>query len=250
MRKTRRATKLLLFIIVGILLVGCLLYGIGIGRIQYWINPPSMKNIPSVLAQAPCVANVCIGMTGRDVVFEKLSQSGLLYGINDNGGMPIGFSIREGGSGWVLFANNGWQIVSGLELRIEGVSLKSVLDAFGEPDEMFLMYGCGRGKHIHARLFYPDRGVEVEIQRQATRQERQDRGAQIALEERSPVWSVHYFDSTKYDERLLGLRESLRWSGYFVFADTVSDETLVSAIQPWPGLGVSVVAVDLCPVTD
>ncbi|MEJ5310989.1 MAG: hypothetical protein WHX52_14595 [Anaerolineae bacterium] len=247
-RQIWQVTKLPLFLIAGISLAGCLLYGVGIARIQYWINPPSMKNIPVILAQAPCVADVCIGMTGRDVVFERLSQSGLLYGVNDSGGMPISFSIHEGGSGMVLFADNGWKIVSGLELSIEGVALKTVLDAFGEPDEMFLMLGCGRaGEHIHARLFYRDKGIEVILQYPATRQIRHDRAAQIILDDHTPVLSVQYFDPAQYDEWLLGVRESIRWSGYFSLLDpSVSAETIVDELQPWPGLGVKIKAFDSC----
>jgi len=207
-----------------------------------------MKSIPAVLAQAPCVADVCIGMTGRDVVFEKLSQSGLLYGVNDSGGMPIGFHIHEGGSGWVLFADNGWKVVSGLELRIKGVALKTVLNVFGEPDEMFLMLGCGRaGEHIHARLFYRDKGIEVILQYPATSQIRRDRGAQIVLDDHTPVLSVQYFGPAQYDEWLLDVRESIRWSGYFSLLDpSVSAETIVDKLQPWPGLGVKIKAFDSC----
>jgi hypothetical protein len=242
--------KLPLLLIAGISIAGCLLYVIGIARIQYWINPPSMENVPAVLAQAPCVADVCIGMRGRDVVVKKLSQSDLLHNVDDDGSMPISFSIREGGYGMVLFAEGGWKTVSGLELYIEGVTLKTVLDIFGEPDEMFLMFGCGHGDHIHARLFYPDPGIEVRIQYPTTRQEQRERGAQVALDEDSPVQSVHYFDPAEYNERLLGTRESLRRSGYFYVPPTVSDTTLINAIRPWPGLGVPVEAFDLCSSLD
>jgi hypothetical protein len=248
-RKQRWQTiKLPLLLIAGILIAGCLLYAIGISRIQSWINPPSMENVPAVLAQAPCVADVCIGMRGRDVVVEKLSQSDLLHSVDDDGSMPISFSIHKGGYGMVRFAEGGWKTVSGFELYIEDVTLKTVLDIFGEPDEMFLMFGaCGRGFHIHARLFYPDQGIEVRIQYPATRQERRERGAQIVLDDHSPVQSVHYFDPSEYDERLLGTRESLRRSGYFYVPPTVSDTTIMNAIRPWPGLGVPMEAFDLCP---
>jgi|GEM_PF-2716370 len=248
MKQIWRVSKLPLFLLAGIALIGCLLYVVGVAMGWSMYIRPSMKNIPAVLAQAPCVADVCIGMTGRDVVFEKLLQSEMFYGVNDSGGMPIGFSIHEGGSGQVLFTDNGWKVVSGLALRIKGVSLKTVLDVFGEPDEMFLMLGCGRaGEHIHARLFYRDKGIEVILQYPATSQIRRDRGAQIVLDDHTPVLSVQYFDPAQYDEWLLGVRESIRWSGYFSLLDpSVSAETIVDKLQPWPGLGVKIKAFDSC----
>ncbi|OQA23167.1 MAG: hypothetical protein BWY63_00418 [Chloroflexi bacterium ADurb.Bin360] len=248
MKQMWRASKLPLLLVVGIPLVGCLLYVVWV--IMGWslVIPPSMKNIPTILTQAPCVADVCIGMTGRDLVIEKLSQSGLLYGIHDSEGMPIGFSIHEGGSGQVLFADNGWKVVSGLELRIKGVALKTVLDVFGEPDEIFLMLGCGRaGEHIHARLFYRDKGIEVILQYPATRQIRRDRGAQIVFDDHTPVLSVQYFDPAQYNEWLLGVQESIHWSGYFSLLDpSIFAETIVNRLQPWPGLGVKIEAFDSC----
>jgi hypothetical protein len=239
--------KLPLLLIAGILIARFLLLVVRSAHFQSWINPPSMENVPAVLAQAPCVADVCMGMRGRDVVLETLSQSELLHSVNDLGSMPISFSIHEGGSGKVLFAE-GWKTVSGFDLRIEGVTLKTVLDIFGEPDEMCLMFAsCGRGSHIHAWLFYPDQGIEVRIKYPTTRQEHRERGAQVALDEDSPVQSVHYFDPVEYDKRLSGILESL---GSMYVPPTVSDTTIMNAIRPWPGLGVPMEAFDLCPSLD
>lgn len=204
---------------------------------------PSFENVPAVMAQAPCITNVCIGTVGREDIFEELLQSELLLNIRSSASNVIAFGIKEGGTGDIIFKGDE---VERIRLRVVGVPLSMVLDALGQPDELFLMFGCGRGSHVHGKLFYQDKGIEVQVQFPVDLDER---AMGIALTDRSSMAWVWYFDPVKYDEWLLGIREDLGGgNGYFDLAPSVTAEMLAAAVQPWPGLNTPIQTLDLCPL--
>jgi hypothetical protein len=200
------------------------------------------------LAHPPCVANVCVGDLGRQNVIDKLSQNKLLANIRDNGGAPIWFSIEEGGSGGIYFIQDkfgAYDTVDSIRLDVVGMPLGILLDTLGNPDELFLMFGCGRGSHIHGKLLYLEEGIELQVQFPVKMAER---AMPIVLTDRSPMGWVWYFAPAKYDEWLLGISEDLRVrNGYFDLAPTVTAEMLAATVQPWPGLDTPIQPLDLCP---
>jgi hypothetical protein len=211
-------------------------------------NQPTFENLPAVLAQAPCVANVCIGAVGREGVKEALARDELLYNIRDNGGAPVWFSIEQGGVGGVIFSRDefgAYKLVERIELHVVGMPLGKVFDTLGEPDELFLMFGCGRGYHVHGKLFYRDKGIEAQVQFPV---KMDDRAEPVILDDKTPMVWMWYFDPARYDEWLMNIHDDLRIrSGYFDIAPVVTAESLVASVQPWQGIGAPVEPLDLCP---
>lgn len=199
-----------------------------------------------ILAEAPCLFSICPGST-RATVIEELSQSELLYGI-DYGDTytTVSFSIKEGGYGYIDFRNE-HDVADHIALSLPNITLGAVLEILGEPDEIFLMYGCGRGAHIHARLFYREKGAEILLQYSATRQESRNRGASITLNDSIPTSTIWYFDPEKYNGWLKYTLSRIRRSGYFDMPVNVDETIMLAAVQPWPGLGGPIEAIDLCP---
>jgi hypothetical protein len=209
---------------------------------------PSFDNVPAILAQPPCVASVCVGAVGRQRVIEELSENELLFNIRDNGGAPVWFSIEEGGTGGIIFGKDNlgvYEVAEQIRLRVTGMPLGKILDTLGEPDELFLIFGCGRGVHVHGKLFYREEGIEVQVQFPA---KMGDRSTPMVINESTPVQWIWYFDPLLYDEWLAGIPEDLQFrNGYFDIPRGLTAETVVAAIQPWPGLETPVQTLDLCP---
>jgi hypothetical protein len=212
-------------------------------------RPPrqSFASMPGILAQAPCVAGICVGPADRERVFQTLSEDDLLYNIRDNGGVPIWFSIQDGGGGGIMFARHRFGVgdeVERIRLDMVDMPLGIVLDAIGEPDDLFLMFGCGRGSHVHGKLFYREKGIEVQVRFPVKMRER---ATLVILNDASPTQWIWYFDPSLFDNWLSGIREDLRISGYFSFGSSVTAEMLADAVQPWPGIGIPIKPLDLCP---
>lgn len=228
-----------------LILAGCLVAL----SLQYnlWGPRPTFKNVPAIMAHPPCAANVCIGDVGRQAVKAELSRNDLVVGIRDNGGDSIEFDIEEGGLGAVIFSQESGvdDRVELIEMHLTGMPLGKALSVLGEPEELFLMFGCGHGVHIHGKLFYPDEGIEVQVQYPS---KMSNRSTPVVLDEESPILWAWYFDPTTYDEWLLNIDEALRFrNGYFSLPRTTTAEMLADAVQPWPGLGVPAQPNDLCP---
>jgi hypothetical protein len=227
-----------------VFLTGCIL-----GGCDREYSQPTFENVSIVMTQAPCIANVCVGTVGRQEVIEKLSQNEFLYNIRDNGGAPVWFRIEESAiGGGIIFQQDefgAYEVVERVRLDAVGMPLGTVLDTLGEPEELFLMFGCGRGWHAHGKLFYRDKGIEVQVQFPVKVDER---AIPITLTDKTPVGWIWYFDPSLYDEWLLEIYEDLEIrSGYFSLAPSVTAEMLATAVQPWPGLGVPIETLDLCP---
>lgn len=242
--------KRLLSLLIMALLVGCIvLMGLRLFLLRGWssLPKPSMKYVPSLLEQAPCLAGVCVGMVGREAVFEALSQSDLISGIRDNGGSTIGFYINGRLPMGVIFAQDEhgqYEVVERFNLQAPGISLEMILSALGEPDNLFLMFGCGNGVYIHAKLLYREEGIEVQLQYPVGMRERNE---SVVFNNDMPSAWTWYFDPARYDEWLFVMMEDLLSSTYFDMAPTITPESLVAVVQPWPGMGVPVQPLDLCP---
>jgi hypothetical protein len=228
--------------ILGIL-AGCMVILLGGCTLGY---SPSFENVPAVIAQPPCVANVCIGDAGRQQVVEKLSRHELIHDIREDGG-PVWFRIEGGGSGMIRFGRDrlgSIQVVEEIGLSVIGMPLGNALDTLGEPDELFLMFGCGRGAHIYGKLYYRNQGIVVTVRFPAKMNER---ATPVALTDSASLSAIGYFEPVKYDEWLLDILEAIGRSGYFDVPRDVTPEMLAAAVQPWPGLGVPIEALDVCP---
>lgn len=211
----------------------------------------SIEYVRALLTQSPCLANVCPGMLGRNVVNDKLAQDSLVEWVNNLGpGRAMHYSLEGSHRGVIFFRqdeNQNNEVVKEIVLDLPGATLGTVLGSLGEPDELFLMLGCGRGMHIQARLLYRDKGMQVFLQYAATWRERRSRVESIILDESTLVTGIHYFEPTRYDEWLGDIRNRIELSGYFDLSPFVTDETVVTAVQPWPGMNTPVQPLDLCP---
>jgi hypothetical protein len=215
---------------------------------QWLIRRPRLESASSVLAEAPCVGPVCLGDTGREATVELLSEHELLSSIRDGGGRVVDFFVTGGGIGNIYFRQDEsgrHEIIETINIRAYGMTLSHALQALGQPTELFLMFGCGHGYHVHGKLFYPERGVEVQLQFQV---KLADRAQPVILTERTPVLSIWYFEPEKYADWLSGIPEDLDIrSGYFVISADLTAEALAAAVKPWPGLNAPIEALDTCP---
>jgi hypothetical protein len=204
---------------------------ISLGACGSGYSPPSYENVPVLLSQAPCVAGVCIGDADRQEIIEKLSQHELVSNIREGGG-PIWFNIEGGGQGDIYFSRDRFgdiQVVETIGFVVVGMPLEKALNTLGDPDELFMMFGCGHGVHLHGRMFYRDEGIEVVVQFPV---KIGDRASPVVLNDRTPVESISYFAPSEYDNWLSDIRENLRKNGYFSFASSATTETMVAAVQP------------------
>lgn len=230
-------------VIAATLVIGCT----SLASLGCW-HQSSYENMPVMLSESHCIADVCLGEAGRDDVVEKLLQNDLVFNVRDNGGTAIHFSVDDGGVVIVQFRQDEGQsdeIVEQFEVSINDMPLQIALGSLGEPDELFLMFGCGYGSHIHGKLFYRDKGVEVEVQFPA---EMEKRANAVILTEQTPVIRMWYFEPSTYDQWLLNSYEN--WeslNGYFSLPQDVTAEMLIESMQPWPGLNVSIRPIDMCP---
>jgi hypothetical protein len=246
------------FPLITALLAAIMLMVCSTGLVGNWFNfgqrlgtkhsQQSFENAPIILAQAPCLGSICIGMVDREAVVAELLQDELLYGIRDNGGKSISFYIAGSVAPVAIFfaqSEHQQEFVDRINLQLTDLHLDIVLDTLGEPDEIFLMYGCGRGYHVHGKLLYKDEGIEVQVQYPVGRH---DRTIPVKLEDNTSIAWVWYFDPAIYDQWLLGIHEDLAIrNGYFDISPSINAETLVATVRPWPGLGTPIQALDLCP---
>lgn len=162
-------------------------------------RPPSFRNVPAVLTEAPCLAGICVGDEGQQRALERLTQHPLLLEVRTSGERAIDFGILEGGVGVLYFrqdATGAYEVVDEINVRPRGMPLDNALRALGPPQELFLMFGCGHGVHVHGKLFYPDEGIEVQVQFPS---QMRDRTSPVALDEETPVYWIWYFDPEQYD---------------------------------------------------
>lgn len=211
-------------------------------RSEYYAN---------VLSQAPCVATICPGFTGRQQATESLSNTSGLEQIVDNGGAPVSFSFTNKevpvrGGGALIFSTDShddFEIVERIYLRMPGLDLETAFAALGEPDQFIFFSGCGFGPRVHARLLYRSRGVDIVID-YGTRWP-----ASQKLGNNTPLSSITYFSPAKSTDYLLqSIRDDILDSAAFDLPPSMTESDLIDEIRPWPGLDASPTpAADYCP---
>jgi hypothetical protein len=211
------------------------------------LRKPSLENVLLILAEAPCVAGACVGDAGQQGAFDRLALHELLFDVGSTSEQVIEFGIEGGGVGALYFRQSETEnsdVLDHIRLTATGMPLEDALRALGQPKQLFLMLGCGHGYHVHGKLFYPEQGIELQVQFPF---HPDNRAEPVVLSEDTPVLSIWYFEAGKYEEWLLAMPDDLKYrNGYFDIAADLNGETLAAAVQRWPGLGVPVEPLDLC----
>jgi hypothetical protein len=205
----------------------------------------------AVLAQAPCIENVCPGMhEGRAHTLERLSQSELVRG-QEQGTHLIGLLFLNGeeivGSGGIDFTldyHDAPAIIEDIAFSLDNLKLESILNTIGEPDQFLFISGCGMGLRVHGRLFYLNQGIEVNIDYVTRRPSSQ------TLTGDTPVNYVLYTQSDNFGDRIF---ESLQ--GFvgprnvaYDFHRSITVNDLLAQIRPWAkGAAAPTPSADFCP---
>lgn len=205
----------------------------------------------TVLAQAPCMENVCPGFdAGRARALERLAHSEFVQS-NEQGTDRIGLLFTRGedksvGSGVINFAtgiHGTPTIVHHISFRLYDLMLASVFDMLGDPDQFLFISGCGMGRRVHAELFYLSQGIEIIVDYTTRQPESQ------VLEGNTPVQAVIYLQPSDFQNRIS------EWSKDFVtrtveydFHLSVMADDIIAQIRPWPGINASPTpSADFCP---
>jgi hypothetical protein len=211
------------------------------------LRKPSLENVPNMLSEAPCVAGVCVGDVGQQRALDRLALHELLFDVGSTSERVIEFGIKGGGVGSLYFRQNEtekYDVLEHVQLMAAGMPLGNALQALGQPEQLFLMFGCGHGYHVHGKLFYPERGIELQVQFPSQLEKRAEA---VVLTEDTRVLSIWYFEAGKYEEWLLAMPDDLKFRGsFFDITADVDGETLAAAVQRWPGLGAPMATLDLC----
>jgi hypothetical protein len=223
---------------------------------QRWQTQLRSEYYKTILMQAPCISGVCPGFEGRDKVLDLLTNNEALEQIwqsplyDSGGSASIGFSFANNstnlrGGGHVLFTTNShnqYEVVEKISLTPDYLALATVINALGEPDEVFFVAGCGgKGRRVHAKLFYRSLGVELNIQ-YATRRA----FSQTITGDTRVAW-IQYFSPENYQEHII---ESLNFSivdntTAYTLPPSITIDALLQEIKPWTGFGVTP-SVNLC----
>lgn len=202
----------------------------------------------ATLAQAPCIVNICPGFQGRERAFERLSESDMLEPKVDMGGAQMSFSLvnnegRRIGGGALIFTTDASETVDKIYLRLPFVTLGTVLNGLGEPDEFLFIAGCGMGQRVHAKLFYLTEGASVHIDYPTRRPTFQ------VLTDETPISSIEYFSSSDFQDQIVNsLNEDIINSVAYDLHPSVTEEYLLRQIQSWPETDRTVSpTIDLCP---
>lgn len=204
----------------------------------------------SVLAQAPCIANVCPGFAGRQQAVERLSGTITLERVVDNGGAPVSFSLNRNivtsGGGALIFSPdsfNNFEIVRKVYLKIPDLELETVLKTLGQPDRFLFISGCGMGSRVHANLFYSGRGIEIIIDYSTSWPSTQ------VLGNGTPISSIEYFSPTEIDSHVVeSIRGDIIDSEAFDLLPSTTENDFFDQIRPWPGIDARPTpTADFCP---
>lgn len=204
----------------------------------------SVENVTSLLVDAPCLADVCPGMSDIDQALETLSQHSLLTSIHYSESMQVStgvFEVNEGGLVFVRFRQGELQTIN-IDLAGRSFPLEDVLEVLGKPSHSLLVYeDCGHGAFISASIFFRE-GIQVDIWHEASRQEKaKARLHEPMLLSGLPIAGLIYFEADSYDEWLANVHDQ-----HDLYAEVISPEALRNAIQPWPGIDPPQTALELC----
>lgn len=196
-----------------------------------------------ILADAPCLDNICPGEDGREINSERLQRTRLVDAVYDNGGQPVNFTLinpdpevmgdEPMGGGVLQFGpdiHGKFEIFESLYINLPGLTLATAVDALGEPEEYLFVSGCGMGYTVFGLALYPSRGIYL-ISSSATRSPEQER-----LDAKKRV-TVLFTTHQRYEKILLQLLDTaVLESVVFDLEPQVNADLLLSQIQPWPGL--------------
>jgi hypothetical protein len=205
----------------------------------------------AILEDAPCIGSVCPGFhEGRAQALEYLERmAGVEAKLQGTYLIYLLFSRDENeipGYGNIYFdtdPDGAPTKVDRIQIIVEGLTLKSVLDTLGEPDEYLFVAGCGMGTRVHGKLLYLSRGVEIVVEHEARRPNAQQ------LTGETLVSAAEYFEPQHLREHL---SQSLEWyildTVTYDLDPSVTEDDFVAQIRPWPGLDAQPTpSADFCP---
>ncbi len=192
----------------------------------------------SVLAQAPCIENVCPGFDeGRILALESLAHSELVQG-KEQGTHLIGllfiYSEEIVGSGGIDFTvdDQGTPTkVENIAFSLNNLSLDSVFNVIGEPDQFLFVSGCGMGLRVYAELYYLEHGIKVVIDDTTRRPDAQ------VLTRNTPVDAVVYLQPDDFQSQIIESIQGLigPYNVAYDFHPSVTADDILAQIRPWPG---------------
>jgi hypothetical protein len=192
----------------------------------------------TVLAQAPCIENVCPGFDqGRADALNRLSHSELVQG-NEQRPNRIGLSFihskKSTGYGLIEFAPSSQEIptiVHHISLVLHGLKLESVFNTLGEPDQFLFISGCGMGLRVYAELYYLEHGIKVMIDSTTRRPDSQ------VLTRNTPVDAVVYLQPDEFHDQIIESIQGLigPYNVAYDFHPSVTTDDILAQIRPWPG---------------
>lgn len=242
--KTRRILVILFVTALLVVLLGCVIHT----RQQ---KEARSERYATILADAPCLANVCPGFNkGRDQALELLARSdSVVSKAQGETLIHLLFPDGEGGfegDGGIYFnvdSRGNPQVIRRISFSFDHLSLRTVFNGLGEPDEFLFVSGCGMGFRVHAKLLYLKRGVEVAVEYETRRPATQ------VLTPNTPVASIEYFLPANLQEHI---RESLDWyvmdSVAYDFHPSITADDILAQIRSWPGLEAAITpSADFCP---
>jgi len=205
-----------------------------------------------VLAQAPCIEEVCPGFNeGRTHALERLTHSELVLGkIQGTHLIGLVFIDSEGeivGSGGIDFSIDTQDtpiIVQDIAFSLNNLKLESVFNTFGEPDQFLFISGCGMGRRIYAELFYLEQGIKVRVDYITRRP-----GAQV-LAENTPVDAIVYLEPDDFQNQIIGSLQGFvgPYNVAYDFHPSVTADDMLAQMRPWPGIEASPTpTADFCP---
>lgn len=205
----------------------------------------------TVLAQAPCIENVCPGFDhGRDRALEHLSLSELVQGKEQRPnriGLSFTHGEKEVGDGVIDFiagVQGTPTTVQDISFRLHDLRLESVLDTLGEPDQFLFISGCGMGLRVYAELYYPEYGIKVRIDYTTRRP-----SAQV-LSGNTPVEAIFYLQPDDFQDQIVESMEGLigPYNVAYEFHPSVTVDDILAQIWPWPGIEAEPTSsADFCP---
>lgn len=209
----------------------------------------------SILANAPCFDNVCLGNESRSTYSERLQKSQFVEAVYDNGGSPLNFTIinpdpdgiedESMGGGVLQFERDAYgkfEILKSISIGLSGLTLGTAIDVLGEPEEYLLITGCGMGYWVFGLALYPSRGIFLRSNFQTRNSEQEHLDAEKEV-------TITFTAPQRFEEHLLEVLDTgVLDSVAFDLAPQVNADLLLSQIQSWPGLDTAPTpSINLCP---
>jgi hypothetical protein len=206
----------------------------------------------TVLAQAPCVENVCPGFDhGRADALKRLAYSELVQGKKQGTHfirlLFVNSEEEIVGDGVVDFIINDQGIpttVYHISIGFDDLRLESVFNILGEPDKFLFISGCGMGLRVYAELYYPEQGIKIEIEYSTRRPDTQ------VLGRNTPVDAVVYLQPDDFQNQISESIQGLigPYNVAYDFDPSVTADDILAQIRPWTkGAAEPTPSADFCP---